>query len=198
MTRVWMTRCTDRISADQQQPGGVPAPQPVELDVQQLDVLERRSRRDLTSRSKSACFSITVTSTPPRAGTRPSIITAGPPPAMTQVVLSVASAPAGTRSSSHRIVWPGGRVPQLVGRRRTVAIRPAVRRPDRRGDARRARSRIRNRHPARWRAGQWDSATAARAPPERGRRAMSARAKWGHSPSKLGAHPPEGQGERRI
>jgi len=42
MTRVWMTPCTDRISADQQQPGGVPAPQPVELDVQQLDVLERR------------------------------------------------------------------------------------------------------------------------------------------------------------
>ena len=28
--------------ADQQQPDGVPAPQPVELDVQQLDVLERR------------------------------------------------------------------------------------------------------------------------------------------------------------
>src|SRR4029077_17320552 len=28
--------------------------------------------------------------------------------------------------------------------------------------------------------------------------AMSACAKWGHSPSKLGAHPPEGQGDRRF
>src|SRR5689334_13375838 len=39
------------------------------------------------SRRKSACFSSTVTLTPARASKKPSIMPAGPPPAMQQVVL---------------------------------------------------------------------------------------------------------------
>ena len=39
------------------------------------------------SRRKSACFSITVTSTPARPSSKPSIIPAGPPPAMQHRVL---------------------------------------------------------------------------------------------------------------
>src|SRR6478672_256415 len=77
------------------------------------------------------------------------------------------------RTYSRRIVWPGGRLPQLVGRRRTVAVRPAVRCPNRGGDARRARAGVRHRHPSRWRARQRDSAAAAGAPPIRGRGLMS-------------------------
>ena len=42
------------------------------------------------SRKKSACFSSTTTSTPARASRKPSIIPAGPPPAMQQVVAIVA------------------------------------------------------------------------------------------------------------
>ena len=38
------------------------------------------------SRRKSPCFSSTVTSTPPRASSRPSTIPAGPPPTMAHVI----------------------------------------------------------------------------------------------------------------
>src|SRR5271155_56635 len=41
------------------------------------------------SRRKSACFSSTVTSTPPRASSSPAIIPAGPPPTITHVVFSL-------------------------------------------------------------------------------------------------------------
>src|SRR5271166_6082284 len=44
------------------------------------------------SRKKSACFSSTTTRTPARASRNPSIIPAGPPPAMQHCVLIVASA----------------------------------------------------------------------------------------------------------
>ena len=40
--------------------------------------------------AKSACFSSTVTATPARASRKPSIMPAGPPPAMQHVVLIVA------------------------------------------------------------------------------------------------------------
>src|SRR5579871_4415942 len=43
------------------------------------------------SRRKSLCFSSTVTGMPARASRKPSIIPAGPPPAITQVVSSAFS-----------------------------------------------------------------------------------------------------------
>ncbi len=44
------------------------------------------------SRKKSACFSSTTTSMPARASRKPSIMPAGPPPAMAQVVVMVSTA----------------------------------------------------------------------------------------------------------
>ena len=57
---------------------------------------------------------------------------AGPPPAITHVVdCRICSPAAGTRPFWHvgpgaslRIRWPGDRFPQLVGQRRTLALRP--------------------------------------------------------------------------
>lgn len=92
------------------------------------------------SRRKSACFSITVTSIPARASSKPSITPAGPPPAITQVVRS-GDAFAGTRRGYvvspglKDLGWPGGRVGQLVGRRRTVAVGAWVRPAGSAGDA---------------------------------------------------------------
>ena len=58
------------------------------------------------SRRKSGCFSSTVTGTPARASSSPSIIPAGPPPTIAHVVLVIPTARdvgAGSRLRRHAI-----------------------------------------------------------------------------------------------
>src|SRR5260221_1754015 len=81
------------------------------------------------SRRKSACFSSTMTAIPARARRKPSIIPAGPPPAMQQVVARVRGATRAARvsftlaASLFRLAraWPGH--PRLRRRKKGVDAR---------------------------------------------------------------------------
>ena len=85
MVRVSISRCGIRANSDANPSSSS------RRRVLACTVSPRKSRR------KSACFSMTVTSTPARASSSPSMIPAGPPPATMQVVFSSS---AGTRPSS--------------------------------------------------------------------------------------------------
>src|SRR6185437_3945607 len=81
----WPPRCVTRECGSLRNSSMRPS-STIRSSVDGCTVSPRKSRR------KSACFSNTVTATPARASRKPSIIPAGPPPAMQQVVLMEAAA----------------------------------------------------------------------------------------------------------